>query len=134
SGKQTSISNISTGTDPFNLLTNVDLSNIHVIHAAHRLQPALWAQTVLAATETPLLIAGENNNRRIAALGFDLHASDLPLQPAFPILVYNLVNWFLPPPVPGNGQIPPGTPVTIQAWPGTERITITAPGQQPITV
>ena len=70
----------------------------------------------------------------MALLSFNLHDSDLPLQPAFPILIYNLVNWFLPPPVPGNGQIAPGTPVTIQAWPGTERITITAPGQQPATV
>jgi Ca-activated chloride channel family protein len=130
SEKQTSISHISTGTDPFNLLTSVDLSNIHVVHAAHRLQPALWAQTIIAATETPLLIAGENNNRRIAALGFDLHVSDLPLQPAFPILMHNLANWFLPPPVPENAQLVPGVPLTVQVWPGADRVTITGPDKQ----
>jgi hypothetical protein len=91
-------------------------------------------QAVIVTPETPLLIAGEKDNRRIATLSFNLHDSDLPLQPAFPILMYNLVNWLLPPPVPGNGQVAPGTPVTIQAWPGAERITITGPGQQPFTV
>jgi len=91
-------------------------------------------QSVIVAPATPLPIAGEKDNRRMAVLSFKLHDSDLPLQPTFPILIYNLVNWFLPPPVPGNGQIAPDTPVTIQAWPGAERITITAPGQQPVTV
>jgi len=134
SGKQTGISHISIGTDPFNLLTNVDLSNIHVIQTTHQLQPALWAQTLIAATETPLLIAGENNNRRIAALGFDLHASDLPLQPAFPILMHNLTNWFLPPPVPENVQLVPGVPLTVQVWPGADHVTITGPDKQVTTV
>ena len=84
--------------------------------------------------ETPLLIAGEQDNRRIGVLSFDLHNSDLPLQPTFPILIYNLVNWFLPLPVSGNAQVAPDTPVTIQAWPGAERITITGPDQQIVTV
>lgn len=134
SGKQTGISHISLGADPFNLLTNVDLSNIHVIHDSHQLQPNLWAQTIIAAPETPLLIAGENNNRRIAVLGFDLHASDLPLQPAFPILIHNLTNWFLPSPVLQDVQLAPGVPLTVQVWPGADHVTVTGPDQQTTTV
>jgi Ca-activated chloride channel family protein len=134
SGAEVSVSQIGAGNDEQNLLSNVDLSSIHVVRAAHRLTPAPSMQTIIAASQTPLLIAGESDNRRIAALGFDLHDSDLPLQPSFPILIYNLVNWFLPPPDPGDGQIAPGTPVTIQAWPGAERITITAPGRPPVIV
>ncbi len=134
SGKQTSISHISIGTDPFNLLANIDLSNIHVIHNSHQLQPTFWAQTVISATATPLLIAGENSNRRIAALGFDLHASDLPLQPAFPVLMHNLTNWFLPSPVPEDVQLAPGIPLTIQVWPGADHVTITGPDKQATTV
>src|SRR2546425_8396311 len=124
----------SAGSESSGLLNNVDLSSIHVLRLSHLLVPALWAQPVIVTPETPLLIAGENNNRRIAALSFDLHDSDLPLQPSFPILIYNLVNWFLPPPVPGNGQVAPDTPVSIQPWPGADRITITGPGQQAVTV
>jgi Ca-activated chloride channel family protein len=134
SGAEINVSHISAGSDSQNLLSEVDLSSIHVLRASHQLTPASWAQAVIVTPETPLLIAGEKDNRRIAALSFNLHDSDLPLQPGFPILVFNLVNWFLPSPVPGNGQIMPGTPVTIQAWPGAERVTITGPGQQAVTV
>ena len=122
------------GNDNPGLLNEVDLSSIHVLRASHQLTPAPWAQPIIVTPETPLLIAGQNSNRRIAALSFDLHDSDLPLQPAFPVLIYNLVNWFLPAPVAGDGQVAPDTPVTIQPWPGADHITITGPGVQPVTV
>ncbi len=124
----------SAGSESSGLLDNVDLSSIHVLRLSHLLVPALWAQPVIVTPETPLLIAGENNNRRIAALSFDLHDSDLPLQPSFPILIYNLVNWFLPPPVAGDGQVSPDLPVTVQTWPGADRVTINGPDQQTVTV
>ena len=38
----------------------------------------------------------EEPHRRVAAFAFDLHDSDLPLQPAFPILIQNLTHWLLP--------------------------------------
>jgi Ca-activated chloride channel homolog len=134
SGAEITISHISAGNDGQHLLNEVDLSSIHVIRLSHQVATASWMQPILLTPETPLLTAGEKDNRRVAVLSFNLHDSDLPLQPTFPILMYNLVNWFLPPPVPGNGQIAPDTPVTIQAWPGAERITITGPSQQPFTV
>ena len=134
SGSLSAISHINVGKDSMNMLANVDLSSIHVIHASHQLQPASWAETVINAPETPLLIAGENNNRRAAVLGFDLHESDLPLQPAFPILMHNMTNWLLPPPVPDNASITPGVPLTIQTWPGADRVTITDPNNQTTVV
>src|SRR5258708_499898 len=134
SGAEINVSHISAGSDGQNLLSQVDLSSIHVLRVSHQLIPASWTQPVIVTPETPLLIAGEKDNRRIAALSFDLHDSDLPLQPSFPILMYNMVSWFLPAPVPGNGQLAPDTPVTIQAWPGAQRITVAGPGQQAVTV
>jgi hypothetical protein len=128
------VSHINVGKDSMHMLANVDLSSIHVIHSSHQLQPALWAETVIDAPETPLLIAGENNNRRVAVLGFDLHESDLPLQPAFPILMHNMTNWLLPPPVPDNVSITPGVPLTIQTWPGADRVTIIDPNHQSTVV
>jgi Ca-activated chloride channel homolog len=130
SGQLSPISHINTGTDNMNMLTDVDLSSIHIIHNSHTLQPALWAHTVINAPETSLLIAGENNNRRVAVLGFDLHESDLPLQPAFPILMHNMTNWLLPPPVPENVTATSGVPLTIQTWPGADRVTIVNPNNQ----
>ncbi len=134
SDKPTHVGQISAGNDTANLLASVDLSSIHVIHAAHQLKPALWAQTIISAPETPLLLAGEDDNRRVAVLGFDLHESDLPLQPSFPILLHNLTSWFLPPPVPENAQVTPGTALTVQVWPGADRVTITAPDNHSTTV
>src|SRR5215469_8940818 len=134
SGLEISVNHISAGDDSQNLLSQVDLNSIHVLRVSHLLTGAPWAQQVIITPQTPLLIAGETANRRIAALSFDLHDSDLPLQPSFPILIYNLVNWFLPSPVAGNGQAAPDTPITIQPWPGANRITITGPGQQAVTV
>lgn len=136
SGQEVDVSQISAANDSQGILQNVNLSDIHVLRYSHLLTPALWAQPIMVANQTPLLIAGDNQNRRIATLGFDLHDSDFPLQPDFPIFVYNLVNWFLPPPVGNDGQVSPNTPVTVQTWPGADRVTITAPGPniQPVTV
>ena len=129
SGQEIHVSQVSPGGSDPQLLNQVDLSTIHTLRASHLLAPLPWMQPVLVTPETPLLIAGQQQTRRVAALSFDLHDSDLPLQPSFPILMYNLVNWFLPSPVPGDGQISPGTPVSIQPWPGATRITVAAPGQ-----
>ncbi len=133
-GPDLAVSSINTGTDNNNLLTNVDLSSIHTLRASHQLKPASWEQTVVTAPETPLLIAGTYANRRIAVIGFDLHDSDLPLQPSFPIMIYNMMQWFMPAPVNNGGQVAAGTPVTIQTWPGADQVTITAPDHKSVTV
>ncbi len=129
-GPQIHVSQINAGTDTLNILRSVDVSSVRVLRASHQLTPTLWAQSILSSPETPLLLAGENNNRRIATLGFDLHNSDLPLQPAFPIMMFNMVNWFLPQPVAGTGQALVGAPLTLQTWPGAEQVTVTAPDKQ----
>jgi hypothetical protein len=51
---------------------------------------------VLEAPETPLLLLGEQAGHRTAVLAFDVHDSDLPLQPAFPSLVQPLLDWLVP--------------------------------------
>ncbi len=134
SGPLIKVSRVSPGDDKLNLLSSVDLSSIHTLQTSHQLKPTAGMQLVIDAPETPLLIAGENNNQRIATLGFDLHDSDLGLQPSFPILIQNLANWFLPQPVAGDGQVAAGNPVTIQTWPGVDQATISSPDQQVTTV
>jgi hypothetical protein len=134
SGQEIGVNHITSGQDAHNLLTDVDLSSIHVLRASHRLTATSWLQSVIQTPQTPLLLVGENNNQRIAVLSFDLHNSDLPLQPAFPILIRNMTNWFLPAPVPGNGQESAGSLVAVQTWPGANHITITGPDQRATTV
>ena len=56
-----------------------------------------WTYTApLTAFEQALLVVGErrgNPPQRIAALGLDLTATDLPLRIAFPLLITNTVHW-----------------------------------------
>lgn len=86
--------------DPGNfLLENVSLGGVSVLDAVE-LSILPWAVPVVAADSgaesAPALFYGETDGRRVAVLAFDLRHSDLPLQPAFPILWVNLTNWLAP--------------------------------------
>jgi hypothetical protein len=79
-----------------------------------KLTPPDWGRAVLDSPQGPLLVAGEREGYNVAVLAFDLHDSDLPLQPAFPLLVRNLVTYLLPPAAGGLPEsIEPGRTVSI---------------------
>lgn len=42
----------------------------------------------------PLLVAGARKGHRFVALGFDVSESDMPLRPAWPLLVLGAIGWF----------------------------------------
>lgn len=121
------------------LLQNVSLANAQILQAS-LLQPEAWARTVVAGSfatdggdsvSMPLLLAGEEGGRRLAIIPFDLHQSDLPLQPAFPILIANLVNYL----APGAGGLLPtevasGQSVTFSTPPGVEAVNLVWPDKQ----
>ena len=73
----------------------VDWENIHIAQAKNIELPD-WAQTLIQVDAGPLLFSGETQGRRVAALAFDLHDSDLPLQTSFPILMANLLDYLVP--------------------------------------
>jgi Ca-activated chloride channel homolog len=111
------------------LLAHVDLAAVGILEAA-RISLPDWARVVVAGggeDETPLLMAGERDGRRLAVLAFDLRNSDLPLQVAFPLLLANLTGWL----APGSNQIPtevePGAPVNLLFPPDVASVTITRP-------
>jgi Ca-activated chloride channel homolog len=89
------------------LLQNVDLSSTQILTSTV-LSTTGWSQVIVAGEiqptaspppshlPIPLLLAGEIEGRRIAVLAFSLQQSDLPLRPAFPILMANLLNYLAP--------------------------------------
>jgi len=81
------------------LLENVTLGSVSVLDVVE-MEILPWAVPVVAADagaeSTPALFYGEVDGRRVAVLAFDLRHSDLPLQPAFPLLWINLTNWLAP--------------------------------------
>jgi hypothetical protein len=97
------------------LLRFVQLAPVHIAKAA-RMEVPQWGRPVLSSDKGPLIVAGEDGQRKIAVLAFDLHDSDLPLQTAFPLLVRNLVTYLLPDPAGGLPALAePGDAVGIEA-------------------
>jgi Ca-activated chloride channel homolog len=97
------------------LLRYVDLSGMHIAKA-QRMELPSWAHTILGSDQGPLIVAGENAGRKVAALAFDIHDTDLPLQTAFPLLIRNIVTSLLPDPAGGLPiTVDPGTTVGIDA-------------------
>ncbi|NLO83985.1 MAG: VWA domain-containing protein [Clostridiales bacterium] len=74
------------------LTANLLLSDI----AIQKYMPLTGGDSILSIGNQTLLAADEQNNRRIAVLGFDLHDSNFPLKADFPILIQNLLSYLLP--------------------------------------
>jgi hypothetical protein len=115
------------------LLTDVSLAGVHVSRARQLDVPA-WADSVLESPETPLLLLGEQAGHRVGVLGFDVHDSDLPLQPAFPILVQHLLDWL----VPGGSIATPvvrvGEAAQLVPLPEAQNVDVIPPDGLPVRV
>jgi hypothetical protein len=111
------------------LLKFVDLSGVHIAVAQRILTPP-WARVLVRSSSgDPLILAGETGGRRIVALAFDLHQTDLPLQVAFPILISNLVQWLQPQSaINAPPALSAGDPISINALPDADEIVVTPPG------
>ena len=74
------------------LLRQLDLTDVNVAEA-HRLALGPGDVALAASFDVPLIVARERPGLRIAALAFDPRRSDLPMRPAFPLLVANALAW-----------------------------------------
>lgn len=63
--------------------------------AAKEYERPLWADSFISSGSGCIGYFGENNGRRIAVMGFDIHHSDLALQAEFPILISNLLDYMM---------------------------------------
>lgn len=106
------------------LLAYVSLREVHVQTAATTRVPVGW-RTVISAAAGPLLLVKEGEPRD-ALITFDLHHSDLMLQPAFPLLVQNLLGYLLPSGFE-NQAFAPGQAVALVAEPDAKWADVTAP-------
>jgi hypothetical protein len=108
------------------LLRNVSVSDVSVLKAA-RITPGAWARVVVEGDGGPMLVAGEQDGRRIVVLAFALQSSDLPLQVAFPLLMSNIIGYL----APGSGaeasQLEPGQPLVVSVDPTTSQVRVTRP-------
>lgn len=108
----------STNTDSDHpLLRDIDLRALFVERARKYEAPA-WLEPIVQGADGPLLLAGEQDGRRVAVLAFDPRESNLPKLMAFPLLMANVADWLYPQSGvgalrPGEAAIvPPGATVT----------------------
>lgn len=112
------------------LLAYVDVRDLGVSRA-RRLDVPRWARSLVTSTDgTPLLLAGQDGDRRVAVLPFDLRQSNLPLSPAFPILMANLLAYLAPQGVVQHPDIRTGEPEVLSPLPQVERVRVTGPDEQ----
>jgi uncharacterized membrane protein len=100
--------------DTHPLLRLVDLTGVRV-EEAFTLRSRGGA--VVAEGEAPLLWVHERPDRRVVVLPFDLLRSDLPVHPAFPLLMANAMEWLGP-----LRSIEAGTTVRLPATDGRMRL------------
>jgi hypothetical protein len=74
------------------LLRQLDLRDVNIAEA-DRLALSAGDVAVASSFGAPLIVARERPGLRIAALAFDVRRSDLPMRPAFPLLLSNALAW-----------------------------------------
>ena len=113
--------------DSAGILRYVQAAAIHVA-AARVVTASAWLRPALLAGAQPLLLAGERASRRMAVLTFDLHESDLPLQPDLPIMVANLLTWLAPnTSLPATLAARPGDLIPVAPVAGARRVEVVRP-------
>jgi hypothetical protein len=126
----------SPGDDPASLLRYTHPEQWHIARTGS-LEPAAWTDVALRDRQGPLMLEGTAPlGNRVAVVGFDLHASDLPLSADFPVFVANLVQWAVPPTIVSQTEIQPGRPLLLTVPAGTTRLTVVQPDgkQEPVSL
>lgn len=121
------------GNEQHPLLKNISLKDVHIAEA-RKVEVPSWAEVVLQAGEVPLILAGEHQGRPVVVFTFDLHQSDLPLKPAFPVLMHQTLSWLLPLKFEALGVGEPGEMLQIPLSTGAGKATIRTPSGEVVQI
>lgn len=89
------------------------------------------SDVVVAADERgPLLVRGTREGHRFVALTFDVRESDLPLRPAFPLLLLDAIESFAPSDARYRGSILTGEVSRVSLPEGATRATLRTEGRE----
>src|SRR5205823_3627148 len=107
------------------ILSFVDLRDLNITRAS-RLDVSRWAKPLITAADgTALMVAGQDGDRRVAILPFDLQQSNLWTMSAFPILMSNLVSYLAPAGVVQLPQVQTGSPESLVPLPQVQTVRVT---------
>lgn len=77
------------------ILQNVEAGNITIMEYTRLILDEEY-QTLLSCDGYPILSVLESDEQRLAVLAFSVHYSELVILPEFPLLIYNMLYYFLP--------------------------------------
>ena len=99
-----------------------------------RWKPVIGGVPIWEANGLPVLSIVEDEGRKVAALGFDLHASNLPLLKEFPIFIQHLLEYLAPEPLIGfsDGECGVTIPIVPQSFTEDARVVSPSGKETPI--
>jgi hypothetical protein len=109
------------------LMAFVDVRDL-TVNRATKLDLPRWAKPLVATSDgIPLLAAGQDGDRRVAIIPFDIQQSNLPNSPAFPILMSNVLSYLAPQGVVQSSDIHTGDPEALSPLPQVDRVRVAGP-------
>lgn len=87
----------------------------------------VWGEKILDYGGNAIGVAGEQNGRKMVLFSFGLNQSDFPLKKEFPILLYELTNWYFPQSVTMTGSVLAGQAVALPLLPNAVSAEIALP-------
>ena len=106
------------------IMRSVSLSNVLVTEFSE-IETYEGYETIMLCDGNPILLAKNDDGLKTVVLAFDIHMSDLPLNPYFSILVKNICTYALTPTVAGTVYTA-GDTVRIHARANTVSMTVKA--------
>jgi len=108
------------------LTNHMNVKSVALARFSEALSLTGW-EVAIRCGKLPAVLTRESDGRRMVALLFDLHQSNLPLLKEFPILVQNMLEYAMPESVSGDGRYTAGEPVALRALPYSTRLEVTSP-------
>jgi Ca-activated chloride channel family protein len=129
----TSVNGNVSGDPKHPLMQQVPLKEIHIADVK-RVNVPEWAHVVLRSGDTPLILAGEQMGRRVVLFTFALDKSDLPLQPGFPVLMVQVMNWLAPASGASGSRAKVGEEIQLPLPPWVQQVKIQNPSSESETI
>lgn len=93
-----------------------------------------WGRAILEVNEGCAAFSGIYDNRRVMVFGFDVHNTDIPLTPAFPIIMANSLDWLLPDSINNAQNVYSGEGIEFNIGPNTQKAFVETPSGEKIQI
>lgn len=101
-----------------------------IISSLKDIEIPYWASPLLKVGENDAAFAGELKGQKIAVVGFDLHNSDFPLTPEFPIFINNMISYLIDRDTMTSTKYNCGDEIEITPLPEAEKLFIKSPNNK----